>query len=58
MLVLKRKPGESLTIGGNIVITIKRTSGNVVHLAIDAPKEIEITRTEIRNKTEKENDNV
>ena len=45
MLMIKRKVGESITIGGTIVITVK--AGGTTNLAIDAPREIEVVRTEL-----------
>jgi len=47
MLVLHRKKGESLVINDNIKITIIDVSGEKVKIAIDAPKEILILRTEL-----------
>lgn len=47
MLVLHRKKGESLVINDNITITIVDISGEKVKIAIEAPKEIPILRTEL-----------
>lgn len=47
MLVLSRKPGESVVIGGNITVTVVETSGNRVRLAFDAPKDVRILRVEL-----------
>ncbi|HBE84526.1 MAG TPA: carbon storage regulator [Lachnoclostridium sp.] len=47
MLILQRKNNQSLTIGDNITITILETGNDWVKLAIDAPKEISILRTEL-----------
>jgi len=47
MLVLHRKKGESLVINDNIKITIVDVSGEKVKIAIEAPKEIPILRTEL-----------
>lgn len=46
MLVIKRKPGESLKINGNIKIRVERVGSRAVHLLIDAPKDIAVIRTE------------
>lgn len=54
MLVLKRKVGESITVGDNITITLKRSSGKVAHFAIDAPKDVIIRRTELLKSPKKE----
>ena len=49
MLILGRKAGESLTIGGDISITVLSVdSGGNVSLGIQAPKEMLILRSELR----------
>lgn len=50
MLILSRKYGESIVIGGKIVVTVGRVNGKVVQLGIDAPKEVSIRRSELRKK--------
>lgn len=47
MLILQRRKGQSLTINNNITLTIVDTGTDWVKLAIDAPKEIPILRTEL-----------
>ena len=47
MLVLSRKVGEKLVIGGNITVVVSRIAGNRVTLAIDAPQEVRIVRGEL-----------
>ncbi len=47
MLILRRKEGETLLIGGDIKIMVLDTSDGGVRLAIDAPKEIPILRGEL-----------
>lgn len=47
MLVVKRKIGESILIGDNIEIIISEISQDKVQIAINAPKEIIITRKEL-----------
>jgi len=47
MLVLTRKPHESLAIGDNIEITVLSVKGNQVQLGINAPKEVCILRDEL-----------
>ena len=47
MLILRRKAGESLVIGGNIKVTVTDIYEGGVRLAIDAPKQISILRTEL-----------
>lgn len=47
MLILQRKKGQSITIGGNIKITVTDLGNEQVKIAIDAPREISIARTEL-----------
>ncbi|MBW4844709.1 MAG: carbon storage regulator [Lachnospiraceae bacterium] len=47
MLILQRKNNQSLTIGDNITVSIVEIGNDWVKLAIDAPKEISIFRTEL-----------
>lgn len=47
MLVLSRKPGESVVIGGNITVTVVEVKGNRVRLAFDAPGDVRILRSEL-----------
>ncbi len=48
MLILSRKMGESICLPGtNTTITVHRTSGGRVSLAIDAPREVAIVRGEL-----------
>lgn len=48
MLVLSRKPGESIHIGDDIVVTVIRNGGNRIRLGISAPPDTPITRSELR----------
>lgn len=47
MLVIKRKESESILIGDDIEIIISEISQDKVKIAINAPKEIKITRKEL-----------
>ena len=48
MLILQRKKGESLSINNNITLTILDAGAEWVKLAIDAPKEIPVLRSELK----------
>lgn len=48
MLILQRRKGESLSINDNITITIMDVGTDWVKLAIDAPKEIPVLRSELK----------
>lgn len=55
MLVLTRKPGQSVFIGDEIKITLHSIRGNQVRLGIDAPGDVRIYREEIYNQIMEEN---
>lgn len=55
MLVLTRKPNESIQIGDNIEITVLSISGDQIKIGINAPKNIEIHRKEIYLAIQNEN---
>ena len=46
MLVLTRKPGERLVIGG-VTVTVVAVLGNQVRIGIDAPRDVRILRGEL-----------
>lgn len=47
MLILSRKPGESIIIGDGIIVKIIRLDGDVVKLGIVAPREVPVHRQEV-----------
>ncbi len=47
MLVLSRKVGESVVIGGRIVVTVVRVDGESVRLGIAAPADVPVHRQEV-----------
>lgn len=47
MLVLGRKPGEYIVIGDNIKVKVIKSEAGDLRLAIDAPRDVEITRGEV-----------
>jgi carbon storage regulator len=56
MLILTRKPTESLIIGDNIKITITGINGNQVSLGIEAPKSVPVHREEIHARIQANNE--
>ncbi len=48
MLILQRRPGQSINIGENIQITILRNSNGSTYIGIKAPKKIKILREELQ----------
>jgi carbon storage regulator len=47
MLVLSRKPNESIQIGNDVVLTVLQVQGNRVRLGIEAPAKVVIRRAEL-----------
>lgn len=47
MLVLSRKPTETIRIGADIVVTIKRIDANRVKVGIEAPRDVPVLRGEL-----------
>lgn len=47
MLVLSRKPGESICIGDDIIITLVRVSGSAARIGVTAPRNVKIVRSEL-----------
>lgn len=47
MLILQRRAGESLVIGGNITVSVVSIDGVRVRLAISAPEDVSILRSEL-----------
>ncbi|MFD1736796.1 carbon storage regulator CsrA [Bacillus salitolerans] len=57
MLVLTRKPNQSIQIGNDIEITILSVEGEQVKVGIDAPKNVDIHRKEVYLAIKEENSN-
>jgi carbon storage regulator len=55
MLVLTRRPGESIVVGSNIVVTVIEIKGGQVRIGIDAPREVDVYREEIYEQVRQEN---
>lgn len=47
MLALSRKTGESIVVDGKITVTVVNVGRGRVKLAIQAPKEVSIYRSEL-----------
>jgi carbon storage regulator len=47
MLILTRKPGESITIGDDIRVTILDVKGKYVRVGVEAPRTLVVHRQEI-----------
>ena len=47
MLVIRRKAGESIRIGGEVEIEVIECANNRVKLGIRAPREVVVVRSEV-----------
>ena len=55
MLILSRKPGESIVIDGRIIVKIMRLDGDAVKVGIEAPMEVPVHRQEVYDEIQKAN---
>lgn len=55
MLILTRRPGESLYLGEDIKITILGMQGKQVKLGLEVPRETTVYREEVYEKVIEEN---
>jgi carbon storage regulator len=55
MLLLKRRVGESIVIGGSIRVSVVEVRGGSVRVAIDAPADMPVYRAELIEKLGEEN---
>ena len=46
-LVLQRRPGQQISIGDNVVVTVIAARGDYVRLHLSAPRDVSILRTEL-----------
>ena len=54
MLVLTRKPGQSIIIGDGIEVQVLSVAGEKVRLGITAPRDVDIFRDEVYQRIEAE----
>ena len=55
MLILSRKPGESIVIAGNIHVKVVRVEGEVVKIGIEAPSSVPVHRQEVYEEIQRNN---
>ena len=55
MLILTRKPGETIRIGSEIKVQVLEVKGNQIRIGIDAPRSIAVHRQEIFEQIQREN---
>jgi carbon storage regulator len=56
MLVLSRKPSQSIMIGDGVEVQVLSVAGEKVRLGITAPREVSIFRNEVYERIESEGD--
>lgn len=56
MLVLTRKPNQSIMIGDDIEVSVLSVVGDKVRIGIHAPQEVPVFRTEIYVEIQREGD--
>jgi carbon storage regulator len=54
MLILARRPTESLLIGPDITVTVLAIHGNQVRLGITAPRDVVVDRAEVHARKQRE----
>lgn len=57
MLILTRRPDETVVIGKDIRVRVMGVNGNQVRIGIEAPKNIEVDREEIHERKQQERAN-
>lgn len=57
MLVLTRKPNQSIMIGDDIEVSVLSVVGDKVRIGIHAPQEVPVFRTEIYVEIQREGEN-
>ena len=55
MLILSRKPSETVVIDGRIRVKIIRVEGDVVKIGIEAPVDVSIHRQEVYDEIQRSN---
>lgn len=55
MLVLSRKPGQSIVIGNDVVVTVVEFRGDQVRLGVQAPRSVQVYREEIYAEVSRQN---
>jgi carbon storage regulator len=55
MLILSRKPGESIVIDGRVIVKIVRVEGDTVKVGIEAPASVTVHRQEVHAEIQNNN---
>lgn len=55
MLILNRRPGESVVIDGRIVVTVLQIEGDRIKIGVAAPRDVAVLRRELCDEIEAAN---
>jgi len=55
MLILTRRLGEAVNIGGEIKITVLDIKGNAVRIGVEAPRQVAVHRSEVFEMIQEQN---
>lgn len=55
MLVLTRRPGESIVIGSDVTVTVLEVRGDQIRIGIEAPRSVKVHREEVVREIERTN---
>lgn len=55
MLILSRRPGESIVVGNDVVVTVLEVRGDQIRIGIDAPRNVQVHREEVFRQLEAAN---
>lgn len=54
MLILTRRVGESVVIGGDVTVSVLGVKGNQARLGVNAPRDVAVHREEIHERIKRE----
>jgi carbon storage regulator len=54
MLILTRRPGETIMIGDDVTLTVLGVKGNIARLGFNAPKSVPVLREELYERIKRE----
>ena len=54
MLILTRRVGETVMIGGDVTVTVLGVKGNQVRVGVNAPRDVAVHREEIFERIKRE----
>ena len=55
MLVLTRRPGETIRIGTDVTVSVLEVRGDQIRIGIDAPRSVKVHREEVFQEIERTN---